>query len=152
MAKVTYSAGIDSVSGALSKPGKNGQHSCEKMLLATHRKAATQSSDCNRLYLRKKVVRTTPLKPKEVSIRQRFQAVRAMVAARKEDLTKVTQDQIDFLAQKDLPLARLRQRVRRVARLIVSACRKGKSAFFVRFFCFFLAHIAKKQYLCIVKR
>ena len=46
--------------------------------------------------------RTTPLKPKEVAIRQRFQAVRAMVAARKEDLTKVTQDKIDFLAQKDL--------------------------------------------------
>ena len=46
--------------------------------------------------------RTTPLKPKEVAARQRFQAVRAMVAARKEDLTKVTQDQIDFLAQRDL--------------------------------------------------
>ena len=102
MAKVEWSAGIDHVSGALSKPGKNGQHSCAKMLLGTHRTAATQSSDCNRLYLRKKVKRTTPLKPKEVSIRQRFQAVRAMVAARKEDLTKVTQDQLDFLAQKDL--------------------------------------------------
>ena len=103
MAKVTYSAGIDSVSGALAKLGKNPQHSCEMMLLATHRTAATQSSDCNRLYLRKKVKRTTPLKPKEVSIRQRFQAVRAMVAARKEDLTKVTQDQIDFLAQRNNP-------------------------------------------------
>ena len=33
MASVTYSAGIDHVSGALSKPGKSGQHSCEKMLL-----------------------------------------------------------------------------------------------------------------------
>ena len=33
MAKVEWSAGIDSVSGALSKPGKNGQHSCAKMLL-----------------------------------------------------------------------------------------------------------------------
>ncbi len=96
MAKVEWSAGIDHVSGALSKPGKNGQHSCAKML------AATQSSDCNRLYLRKKVKRTSPLKPKEVAARQRFQAVRTMVAARKEDLTKVTQDQIDFLAQKDL--------------------------------------------------
>ena len=51
---------------------------------------------------RRPALRTTPLKPKEVAIRQRFQAVRAMVAARKEDLTKVTQDQIDFLAQKDL--------------------------------------------------
>ncbi len=52
MASVTYSAGIDHVSGALSKPGKSGQHSCEKMLLATHRTAATTSNKCNRLYLR----------------------------------------------------------------------------------------------------
>ena len=41
MAKVEWSAGIDSVSGALSKPGKNGQHSCSKMLLGTHRVAAS---------------------------------------------------------------------------------------------------------------
>ncbi len=102
MAKVTYSAGIDSVSGALAKPGNNPQHSCEKMLLATHRTAATQSSDCNRLYLRRKVKRTTPASVKEIGIRNRFRAVAAMVKERKEDLTKVTQDQADFLAQKDL--------------------------------------------------
>ena len=88
-----------------SKSGLFGTHAADqKMVLATHRKAATQSKDCSRIYLRglSSITRTTPLKPKEVSIRQRFQAVRAMVAARKEDLTKVTQDQIDFLAQKDL--------------------------------------------------
>ena len=51
MAKVTWSAGIDSVSGALSKPSKNGQHSCTKMLLATHRVKATENPDCNRLFL-----------------------------------------------------------------------------------------------------
>ena len=44
MAQVTYSAGIDHVSGALAKPGKSGQHSCEKMLLATHRVAATTNN------------------------------------------------------------------------------------------------------------
>ena len=102
MAKVVWSAGIDSVSGALSKPSKSGQHSCSKMLLGTHRVAATTSSNCNRVYIRRKTKRTTPLKQREVAARQRFQAVRAMVAARKEDLSKVTQDQIDFLAQKDL--------------------------------------------------
>ena len=48
MAKVEWSTGIDSVSGALSKPSKSGQHSCTKMLLATHRIAETTSSDCNR--------------------------------------------------------------------------------------------------------
>ena len=67
MAQVTYSAGIDHVSGALAKPGKSGQHSCEKMLLATHRVAA------------------------------------AMIAARKEDLSKITDDQIAFAAQRNEP-------------------------------------------------
>ena len=54
MAKVTWSAGIDNVSGALAKPGSNPQHSCEKMLMATHRTAPTENPNCNRLYLRKK--------------------------------------------------------------------------------------------------
>ena len=102
MAKVTYSAGIDHVSGALSKPSKNGQHSCEKMLLATHRTAATQSSDCNRIYLRSKKERSTPVTAKETAIRLRFTEVRAAVALRAKDLNKITQDQEDFLAQKDL--------------------------------------------------
>ena len=59
MAKVEWSSGIDHVSGALAKPSKSGQHSCTKMLLGTHRVKPTESSDCNRLYLRKKVVRST---------------------------------------------------------------------------------------------
>ena len=101
MAKVTYSAGIDSVSGALSKPSKSGQHSCSKMLLATHRVAATQSNSCNRLYLRTKVDRTTPLTSKELDVRARFTAVAAAVKARKEDLMQITQDQINFASQKD---------------------------------------------------
>ena len=101
MANVTYSAGIDHVSGALAKPGKSGQHSCEKMLLATHRVAATTNNKCNRLYLRTPQKRTTPLSPKELQIRARFTAVRAMIAARKEDLSKITDDQIAFAAQKN---------------------------------------------------
>ena len=101
MAKVTYSAGIDSVSGALSKPSKSGQHSCSKMLLATHRVAATQSNACNRLYLRTKVERSTPLSSKELDVRARFTAVAAAVKARKSDLNSITQDQINFEAQKN---------------------------------------------------
>jgi len=101
MAKVTYSAGIDHVSGALSKPSKNGQHSCEKMLLATHRVAATTSKDCNRIYLRPKIERSTPPTVNELFIRQRFAAVKAAVKAREEDLSKVDADQEAFLAQKD---------------------------------------------------
>ena len=101
MAKVTYSAGIDSVSGALSKPSKSGQHSCSKMLLATHRVAATTSNQCNRLYLRTKVERSTPLSSKELDVRARFAAVAAAVKARKSNLNSITQDQINFEAQKN---------------------------------------------------
>ena len=101
MAKVNWSAGIDSVSGALSKPGKNGQHTCAKMLLGTHRVAATQSKDCNRLYIRKKVERSTQPTTKELAVRARFAAVRAMVAERADDLSHISSDQAAFIAQKD---------------------------------------------------
>ena len=102
MAKVEWSAGIDSVSGALSKPGKNGQHSCAKMLLGTHRVAATESKDCNRLYLRKKVERSTQPTSKELVTRARFTAVAAAIKTRKADLMRVTEDEAAFMAQKDL--------------------------------------------------
>ena len=101
MAKVTWSAGIDNVSGALSKPNANPQHKCEKMLLATHRTAPTQSSDCNRLYLRKKMSRSTPLTLDEVAARNRFKSVAGLVKARQQDPSKITQDQLDFIAQKN---------------------------------------------------
>ena len=102
MAKVEWSAGIDSVSGALSKPGKNGQHSCQKMLLGTHRVAPTQSDKCNRMYIRKKTVRCTPPTQRELAARTRFAAVKAAVWTRSHDLSKVTADQEAFMAQKDL--------------------------------------------------
>ena len=102
MAKVEWSAGIDHVSGALSKPGKSGQHRCAKMLLGTHRVAATENPNCNRVYIRKKVQRSTQPTPKETAIRTRFTAVQAAVAARKRDLEFIASDQQNFLAQKDL--------------------------------------------------
>ena len=101
MAKVEWSAGIDSVSGALSKPSKNGQHSCAKMLLGTHRVAATMSSDCNRLYLRKKVKRSTPVTADEQLVRTRFAQVSRAVAQRRNDLSKIPTDLAAFNAQKD---------------------------------------------------
>ena len=103
MAKVGWSAGIDYVSGALSKPTKSGQHSCQKMLLGTHRTAATSNPNCNRVYLRTQTKRTGLPSANELLVRQRFAAVRAAVAARKEDMTKVDADQAAFLAQKDQP-------------------------------------------------
>ena len=103
MAKVEWSTGIDSVSGALSKPSKSGQHSCTKMLLGTHRVAETTSSDCNRVYLRKKVKRSTPLSVKEMRLRDRFGAIGRAVAERKNSLEYASSDRAAFLAQKDSP-------------------------------------------------
>ena len=103
MANVDWSAGIDSVSGALSKPGKNPQHSCNKMLLGTHRVAPTESNKCNRLYLRKKTKRSTPLTPDETAARARFTAVSRAIKTRKSDLSKLSADQAAFRAQKDEP-------------------------------------------------
>ena len=102
MAKVEWSAGIDSVSGALSKPSKSGQHSCSKMLLGTHRVAATENPNCNRVYIRKKTERSTPLTEREQLARSRFSAVAAAVKARKGNLQTISQDQAAFQAQKDL--------------------------------------------------
>ena len=103
MAKVNWSAGIDSISGALSKPSKSGQHSCNKMLLGTHRVAETTDPHCNRIYLRKKVERTTAPSADELEARQRFKLVSQAVATRAKDLSKITADKAAFLAQKDLP-------------------------------------------------
>ena len=102
MAKVEWSAGIDSVSGALSKPGKNGQHSCNKMLLGTHRVAATENPNCNRLYMRKKVQRSTAPGEDELWARNRFTAVAAMVKTRRKDLSHIASDLAAFEAQKNL--------------------------------------------------
>ena len=103
MANVEWSAGIDSVSGALAKPSKSGQHSCAKMLLGTHRIAETTNNHCNRMYIRKQSKRSTPPSQDEVAARLRFKTVSAAVATRKKNLSTLTQDQENFLAQKNEP-------------------------------------------------
>ena len=100
MAKVVWSNGIDYVSGALNKV-KDGQHDHEKMLLATHRVAATESKHCNRIYLREKPQRSTSPSANELFARVRFTAVAHAVSVRSKDLSKITRDQMDFIAQKD---------------------------------------------------
>lgn len=105
MAKVKYATGIDYVSGSMAKPKKKDGHSCGTYLLGTHRVAATENPDCTRLYIREANVyeRTTPLTSKELDARARFTAVAAAVKARKQDLSQITQDQINFASQKDQP-------------------------------------------------
>ena len=103
MGKVTYSPGIEYVNGALAKAKKKDGHRCGDYLIGTHRTAATQNPDCTRLYIRKgsSYERTTPLTSNELDARARFTAVAAAVKARKSDLNQITQDQINFAAQKE---------------------------------------------------
>ena len=101
MAKVEWSAGIDSVSGALAKPSKSGQHSCTKMLLGTHRVAPTTSNKCNRLYLRKPIKINVSQTEDSINARNRFSAVSRAVKTRRKDLSHMAQDLAAFQAQKD---------------------------------------------------
>ena len=103
MGKVTYSPGIEYLQGALAKGKKKDVHIGGDYLIGTHRTAATQNPNCTRLYIRKgsSYERTSPLTSKELDARARFTAVAAAVKARKEDLSQITTDQINFASQKD---------------------------------------------------
>ena len=105
MAKVEYADAIKTVSGALTKINKKSPHAADqKMVLATHRVAPSESTACSRLYIRglSAVTRTTQPTTKELAARARFAAVRAMVAERADDLSHISSDQAAFIAQKDL--------------------------------------------------
>ena len=103
MGKVTYTPGIEYVQGALAKAKKKDGHICGDYLIGTHRTAATQNPNCTSLFIREADVyeRTTPLTSQELDARARFTAVAAAVKARKEDLSQITTDQINFASQKD---------------------------------------------------
>lgn len=105
MAVVKWMKGIDYVSGLLSSRPKKGTPHSEhsNALLATHRVAPTQNPDCTRLYAVGVYNRSTQPSSKELGARERFTAVRAAVYTRSRDLMKISQDQIDFKAQKDQP-------------------------------------------------
>ena len=104
MAKVEYADAIKTVSGALTKINKKSPHAADqKMVLATHRVAPSESNACSRLYIRglSAVTRTSEPTAKELKARARFAAVRAMVAERADDLSHISSDQAAFIAQKD---------------------------------------------------
>ncbi|MBR6065580.1 MAG: hypothetical protein IKP57_04070 [Paludibacteraceae bacterium] len=104
MGKVKYATGIDHVSGSLAKPKVKDGHSCGTYLIGTHRVAPTQNPDCTRLFIREADTykRTTPVTALETKARSRFAAVRAAVAERAGDLSKMSADQLAFEAQKNL--------------------------------------------------
>ena len=106
MAKAEYADMIKTVSGALTKINKKSPHAADqKMVLATHRVAETTNPNCSRIYLRglQSVTRSTAPSTDELAKRERFAAVGRAVAARKKDLSKITQDQANFQDQKDSP-------------------------------------------------
>lgn len=103
MAKVVWQSGIEYVSGALCKCGKKDPHKHGRMLLATHRKAATTSDSCNRIYLRDETNIQMSNSADSVWARQRFKTVAGMVRQRSMDPSKLPQDQMDFVAQRNNP-------------------------------------------------
>ena len=98
-------AGIETISGALKRPKKQDGHNHGNYLVTTHRTAASSNPNCQRIYSFEadRYDRTTPLTSQELDARARIQAVAAAVKARKSDLSQITQDQINFAAQKDQP-------------------------------------------------
>ena len=105
MANVQWADAIKTVSGALTKINKKSQHAGDqKMILATHRKAATTNPNCSRLYMRglSSVTRSTPVTDNEQQARSRFQSVAAAVRTRAKNLSTLTSDQEAFEAQKGL--------------------------------------------------
>ena len=106
MAVVEWADAIKTVSGALTRINKKSQHARDqKMILGTHRKAATTNPNCTRLYLRglTSITRSTPVSAAETAHRSKFGEICAAVAARRKDLGKITQDNLNFKAQKDQP-------------------------------------------------
>ena len=106
MAKVVWAPGISTVSGALSKINKKKPHAADmQMLLATHRKAATTSTDCNRLYLRgiQSVTRSTPYSADERAAQTKFGNIAKAVQLRRKNVEQMVTDQQAFQAQKDSP-------------------------------------------------
>ena len=96
--------GIETISGALKRPKKIDGHNHGNYMVAVHRKAASENPNCQRVYTfgADRYKRTTPLNANEEAVRLRFTEVSQAVKLRAKDLNKMTQDQADFAAQRDL--------------------------------------------------
>jgi len=105
MAQVTYATGIDTVKGSLAKPSQKDGHKCGTYLIGTHREAESTQEGCSRLYIRNANAynRSTPVSDHEIEIRTLFTERQEWVVARAKNLATLSQDQVNFLAQKDQP-------------------------------------------------
>ena len=95
-------AGIEYIQGALKKPKKQNGHNHGNYLVMTHRTAATNSPDCQRIYTfdADRYTRSTAPSADELLARQRFTAVSRAIKTRKMDISKVDADQAAFEANK----------------------------------------------------
>ena len=98
-------AGIETMSGALKRPKKQGGHNHGNYLVATHRTAPTTNPNCQRVYSfdADRYKSSTPATESQLYVRNRLAAVNRAVNTRMHDLTKIAADQAAFKAQKDLP-------------------------------------------------
>ena len=96
-------AGIEYIQGAMKRPKKVNGHNHGNYLVMTHRTAPTQNPNCQGIYSfdSDRYDRTGEPTTKELAVRARFAAVRAMVAERADDLSHISSDQAAFIAQKD---------------------------------------------------
>ena len=98
-------AGIETISGAMKRPKKQNGHNHGNYLVATHRKAASQNPDCQRVYSfdADRYKRSTPVSAEELDNRARFKAVSIAVAERANSLTTLSTDQAAFAEQLNSP-------------------------------------------------
>ena len=98
-------AGIEYIQGAMKRPKKVNGHNHGNYMVMTHRSAPTTNPNCQHVYTfdADRYDRTTPLSQREQAARLRFSTVAAMIKERKADLTKISTDQANFVAQRDLP-------------------------------------------------
>ena len=96
-------AGIETISGAMKRPKKQNGHNHGNYLVATHRTAASENPNCQRVYSfdADRYTRSTDPSAKELRIRSRFTEVSQAVRQRSKDLMQINADQAAFLAQRD---------------------------------------------------
>ena len=98
-------AGIEYIQGALKKPKKINGHNHGNYVISQHRVAETTNPNCNRAYSPGATTynRISALSQDEKANRLRFKTVATAVAERRQDLSRMTTDQENFLAQRNAP-------------------------------------------------